>query len=109
DMEGLWDELARLDLGREVWRVFVVSQLTRGRKEVMWPLRGQDTQNRLLYDMRDPRDAFLFLIQKTSKKNLDVLKVHDKNMDLLKVPRKNLEALKVPQKNLEALKVLTRS
>ncbi|GJV99966.1 hypothetical protein Tco_1555218 [Tanacetum coccineum] len=35
DMEGLWNKLARIELGRRMWRVFVLPRLTRGRNEVM--------------------------------------------------------------------------
>ncbi|GJV99963.1 hypothetical protein Tco_1555215 [Tanacetum coccineum] len=36
DTEGLWNELARLELGRRMWRMFVVPRLTRGRNEVIF-------------------------------------------------------------------------
>ncbi|GJW30333.1 hypothetical protein Tco_0047208 [Tanacetum coccineum] len=41
DVEGLWDELARLELGLKCCLVLVVPRLNLVPKEVMWPLGGQ--------------------------------------------------------------------
>ncbi|GJX21318.1 hypothetical protein Tco_0223995, partial [Tanacetum coccineum] len=41
DVEGLWDELPRLELGMKCCLVLVVPRLNLVPKEVMWPLGGQ--------------------------------------------------------------------